>query len=382
MEQETSSRAGLAKTRWVWSSSRGPKDRPCPTERSPANSNLFFNRQIIRRRVTGDLTLPGRRPHFGPFHAFPAGSQYAFVAPDLSLAITGKILQTNQRTVDAMEIAGTVSPVDAPLLPVLRAQIQAFRYLGRGAPLPAELLAALDPPGASKKGKGPDSGSAASAMDASFSAKGSSRGPDPISPALMTEKVARSYINSRIAELESLPGSISMEPFSEDLSVLVAPRHLNGLAGSSAKIKTAIELKALRLLDKQKRLREEIARCLDPPALISTAIDRREHVFLGKRRPDDVRQPTTARGPAGSDRREKISQQDFIASITGYAREFKDAAASRREWFDKLGQQILKMHQVIEKEEAARVEMERSERLRALRENGGFGLLFVSLTGF
>lgn len=260
-------------------------------------------------------------------------------------------------------VGSAVADLPPELLPVLRAQILAFRLLSKGAPVPKPLLDALDP-AHRQGGKGKE--------NEGIVGSGLARVPlDLLETAQRTEKLVRARVNARVVELDAVPAAISAQPFGEDPAVMAAVASGGvdpSLATSSAKIQATIEVKALRLLEKQRRLREEVVRCLNPPSVLATAVDRRQFMYPGKHRPDDVRQPAFARFPGG-DRREKISQADFIASITQHSRELRDAGSARRDWFGRLGQQVLKMHAQIEKDEAARIEMDRSERLRALREN-------------
>ncbi|KAI9034495.1 SNF2 family N-terminal domain-containing protein [Hyaloraphidium curvatum] len=253
-------------------------------------------------------------------------------------------------------VRAPLPPLPAALLPAVRAQLAAFRLLRRGAPVPAGLLDSAAP-------APPTTADPFPALPARRA-----RAPPGLPP--RDADAARTRVAARVAELEALPAALSAAPFADDPALWVSRGPAPSLPpGSSAKMRAVIELKALRLLDRQRRLREEVARCMLPPGAAALA-DRRLHALPFRRKPADVRQPLVqSRGGPAGDRREKITQADFLASVCAHGREVREAAAGRRDWLGKLGAQVQKMHVQIEKDEAARIEMERSERLRALREN-------------
>ncbi|KAI9021184.1 SNF2 family N-terminal domain-containing protein [Hyaloraphidium curvatum] len=186
------------------------------------------------------------------------------------------------------------------------------------------------------------------------------------------ERFARARIINRIGELESLPGS---RP--EEHSEAEAGEAPEGGASGSAKprspanLKALIELKALRLLDKQKRLREDIVQGLTKATALATAVERSSYRRMKKHSIRDIRgtEKMERSQRVERERKEKLRQHEFIASITNHGKELLNAHRTRQVRQAKLNQIVSKLHTKIEKEELARLETLSKERLRALRED-------------
>ncbi len=187
------------------------------------------------------------------------------------------------------------------------------------------------------------------------------------------ERYVRARIQNRLGELENMPG----------LGVKVKRETVNGdgmdaedAAVAAAEpepvdVKAMIELKALRLLDKQKRLREEIVQGMAKASQLAAAVDRTAYRRFKKHSIRDIRgagrMEKTQR--VEREKKEKIRQHEFIAKILSHGRDLMAAHRAHETRQAKLGQAVLKLHAKIEKEELARMDTLTKERLKALRED-------------
>jgi ATP-dependent helicase STH1/SNF2 len=182
-------------------------------------------------------------------------------------------------------------------------------------------------------------------------------------------------IQQRIHELEDMPammGDGGLDRFQDDdakdgsagaenqLSALVAP-------STHGKLRALIELKSLRLLDKQREMRAMVAERLTHGALVP--INRAE--FRRTRRPTLKDARTTEalerKQRVERERRAKQKHVDQLNIICVHGRELVAANRAAQDRMLKLGRSVLAFHAHAEKEEQKRIERISKERLKALK---------------
>ncbi|KAI7907267.1 SNF2 family N-terminal domain-containing protein [Cokeromyces recurvatus] len=186
-------------------------------------------------------------------------------------------------------------------------------------------------------------------------------GLDPCS--IISERKRRmlNRIQHRIQELENLPSNLndSVNRLEEEI------RKPTG----TIKLKAIIELKALRLLNKQRQLREEIVAGLKRSTTLATSADRLAYRRMKKQSLREARMTEKIERQQRTDRehREKQKHLDYLQTICDHGRSLVAAQANWRSKQNKLGRAVLQYHQHIEKEEQKRAERISKERIRALK---------------
>jgi ATP-dependent helicase STH1/SNF2 len=175
------------------------------------------------------------------------------------------------------------------------------------------------------------------------------QGVDPLS--IMSERERRilGRIQYRIGELEKLPSNLNE----------------NG----SIKLKAIVELKALRLLGKQKQLREEIMSGMIKSTTLATSADRLAYRRMKKQSLREARMTEKIERQQRTDRehREKQKHLDYLQTICDHGRSLTNAQLIARQKQNKLGRAVISYHQHVEKEEQKRAERISKERIRALK---------------
>ncbi|TNY22936.1 SNF2-family ATP dependent chromatin remodeling factor snf21 [Rhodotorula diobovata] len=176
-------------------------------------------------------------------------------------------------------------------------------------------------------------------------------------------------IQQRRRELEELPANLSQT----DLSNLAVP----GETLASQKVRALVELKSLRLLERQRALREQVVSGLKPACSLALPLDRT--LFRRVRKPSlaDARAIETLERKQKLERERRAKQKhlDHLSDITEHGRHLVAAHAAHAAKFAKLGKALLKFHVDAEKEEQKRVERVSKERLKALRADDEEGYL-------
>ncbi|KAI8637639.1 SNF2 family N-terminal domain-containing protein [Parasitella parasitica] len=186
-------------------------------------------------------------------------------------------------------------------------------------------------------------------------------GADPYTIISERERRMLNLIQYRIAELEKLPSNLSdaAQALEQDI------RQQNG----SVKLKAIVELKALRLLGKQKQLREEIMAGMKRSTTLASSADRLAYRRMKKQSLREARMTEKIERQQRTDRehREKQKHLDYLQTICDHGRSLTAAQGNYRSKQTKLGRAVLQYHQHIEKEEQKRAERISKERIRALK---------------
>lgn len=179
-------------------------------------------------------------------------------------------------------------------------------------------------------------------------------GCDPYTVLSERERRILGRIQYRISELEKLPSNLNDQV-----------RYGNG----SIKLKAVVELKALRLLGKQKQLREEIMNGMIKSTTLASSADRLAYRRMKKQSLREARMTEKIERQQRTDRehREKQKHLDYLQTICDHGRGLTNAHTVHRQKQNKLGRAVIQYHQHIEKEEQKRAERISKERIRALK---------------
>jgi ATP-dependent helicase STH1/SNF2 len=145
---------------------------------------------------------------------------------------------------------------------------------------------------------------------------------------------------------------------------------MSELEGNHSKnINKTIELKALKLLGKQRHLREELVNGMAHATVLATSADRVAYRRIKKQSLREARIVERSERQQCMDReqREKQKHLDYMQNICNHGRDLHVFQKTHQENQIKLGRTILQYHQHIEKEEQRRTERISKERLRALK---------------
>ena len=198
----------------------------------------------------------------------------------------------------------------------------------------------------------------------------SPRGLDPYLIQEERERYVQGRMNWRQKELEDLVASGSSLNGAKSVPNLTAQvngKPLSGQQQSSAQIRAIIELRSLRLRDKQKLLREDTLRDTNAATrLPSERTDfRRMRTFTlrsAKETEDAEKRQRLER-----ERQSKDKHLQYVRGICDHGIALVETARRSTEKSKRLGLAVLRMHKDIEREEQKRLEKLAKERLKALK---------------
>ncbi|XP_053354357.1 transcription activator BRG1 isoform X1 [Clarias gariepinus] len=178
-------------------------------------------------------------------------------------------------------------------------------------------------------------------------------GLDPVEILQEREYRLEARITHRIQELENLPGS---------------------LAGD-LRTKATIELKALRLLNFQRQLRQEVVVCMRRDAALETALDAKAYKRSKRQslREARITEKLEKQQKIEQERKRRQKHQEYLNSILQHAKDFKEYHRSITGKIQKLTKAVATYHANTEREqkkENERIEKERMRRLMAEDEEG------------
>ncbi|XP_030921521.1 transcription activator BRG1, partial [Geospiza fortis] len=179
------------------------------------------------------------------------------------------------------------------------------------------------------------------------------RGLDPVEILQEREYRLQARIAHRIQELENLPGS---------------------LAGD-LRTKATIELKALRLLNFQRQLRQEVVVCMRRDTALETALNAKAYKRSKRQslREARITEKLEKQQKIEQERKRRQKHQEYLNSILQHAKDFKEYHRSVSGKIQKLTKAVATYHANTEREqkkENERIEKERMRRLMAEDEEG------------
>ncbi|KAL3062458.1 hypothetical protein OYC64_002293 [Pagothenia borchgrevinki] len=179
------------------------------------------------------------------------------------------------------------------------------------------------------------------------------QGLDPVGILQEREYRLQARIAHRIQELESLPGSL-------------APDLRN---------KATVELKALRLLNFQRQLRQDVVACMRRDTTLETALNSKAYRRSKRQTLREARMTEKLEKQQKLEQEKKRRQkhQEYLNSILQHAKDFKEYHRSISGKMQKVTRSIATWHTNTEREqkkETERIEKERMRRLMAEDEEG------------
>ncbi|QSL66664.1 hypothetical protein MERGE_001048 [Pneumocystis wakefieldiae] len=295
-------------------------------------------------------------------------------------------------------------------LVTLRNQILAFKLISRNLPVPANIQQALfvkkpadflgsnalgeaEKPGQIEdlKEKIQDSefidtvmresmamkGSRASGLSALFHQEALSRrilipssmpgGIDPKKISQERKQAIAHRMAKRISELENFPGTL------EDIYVTNTGKRNHNFENlnpsSRLKLKALIELKSLRLLEKQRILRDEIIYSMAQFNTLTASADRAVFRRMKKRSLKECRltEALERQHRTNKEQIQKQKQVNYLQGICSHGYDVIQRQKSLQAKIFKLGRSVLAYHSYIEKEESRRLERTAKQRLQALK---------------
>ncbi|KAH6917669.1 SNF2-family ATP dependent chromatin remodeling factor snf21 [Coprinopsis sp. MPI-PUGE-AT-0042] len=194
------------------------------------------------------------------------------------------------------------------------------------------------------------------------------------------ERFVEARIHQRIRELESLPSTIGDGDFGsfddnegkENASHPIDAENtfkslIHPPPTAHGKLRALIELKSLRVLDKQRAMRAQVAEHLAHGSMLP--INRLD--FRKTRKPTirDARltEQLERKQRADRERRAKHKHVEQLNIICAHGREVIAANRAAQDRMNRLGRMVLNFHAQTEKEEQKRIERLAKERLKALK---------------
>ncbi|KAF9179331.1 hypothetical protein BGZ51_006999 [Haplosporangium sp. Z 767] len=191
-------------------------------------------------------------------------------------------------------------------------------------------------------------------------------GIDPYALAQERDNRLKARVKYRMEELDNLPSNIASEALDPSAGLLDQE---NKIPPSGPKLKALIELKSLRLLERQKRLRAEILKGMSKATMLATSTDRAAYRRMKKQSLREARMTEKLERQQRQDRegREKQKHLDYLQNIVNHGRDMIQWHRTQQMKQNKLGRLVLQFHSHVEKEEAKRIERISKERLKALK---------------
>lgn len=192
------------------------------------------------------------------------------------------------------------------------------------------------------------------------------------------EQLISNKISSRIAELERLPSNLGT--FKHDELQLQSPDDLPEKA-DELKVKALVELKSLRLLTKQKSLRQSLLFSIGAKAHTTVDYLKTHPITLSAQRSLHIRPKIvtkqTARLAEELERQQELEKQRIeharhVQRIQNIVMRANDIIADKQEIVNKRHQfakSIAQLHSQIEKDEGKKLEKTAKQRLQALKSN-------------
>ena len=185
-------------------------------------------------------------------------------------------------------------------------------------------------------------------------------GIDPFTLLNERERHIQGRIAYRIQELEKEPSNLSNAPLSSSSGEF-----------TSLKIKALIELKSLKLVERQRKLRYDILNAKNQGSTLATTIDRTVYRKMKKPSIRDARATEKIERiqRAEREKREKQKSFDYLNAILTHGKEMMNYHRLTAAKSIKIGQAVLRFHSNTERDEQKRLARISQERIKALKEN-------------
>lgn len=313
---------------------------------------------------------------------------------------------------------GGTAPLSKEQLIMLRAQIGAFKHLSKGLPLPANMQQQIYGHHMAKKPQSTSDAVKAAAQVLDNATRASSVGGAVQEPRTLprlpdtfiepwsseafrdvnymshTQRKNRPYLATIMPQGVDIDAvQQSMQEMRKEREIILYNRltarkaeleKLNANIGSwdtsktdspedDGKVKLAlvIEQKKLNLLEKQRKLRREIAQQMIHADNLAMTANRTIYRRLKKQSMREARltEKLEKQQRDARETKEKKKHHEFIDAIRKHRTELQEAGMAQRQRLQKLGRTMITTHQNIEKEEQKRIERTAKQRLQALKAN-------------
>nr|QYV43157.1 Brahma [Colaphellus bowringi] len=303
--------------------------------------------------------------------------------------------------------AGTAnSALSALQMNQLRNQIMAYRCLARNQPVPHSILMGLQgkrsdgspqfptPPSSpfQPQGSGPPAGSDQPSAGGENTVDAPPNGPTgaaaqvPPNAANQQKGPGGPFVASKQNRLTTLPKPCGLDPVvllqerENRVAARIAARieqvsNLPTDMSDKLRIQAQIELRALRCLNFQRQLRTEILSCIRRDTTLETAVNIKAYKRTKRQGLREARatEKLEKQQKLEAERKKRQKNQEFLNSVLGHAKEFKEFHRQNQAKLAKINKAIINYHANAEREqkkEQERIEKERMRRLMAEDEEG------------
>ncbi|EJD54992.1 hypothetical protein AURDEDRAFT_147677 [Auricularia subglabra TFB-10046 SS5] len=192
-------------------------------------------------------------------------------------------------------------------------------------------------------------------------------GLDPHQVLAERNRFIEARIEQRIRELADMPSTMGEGGLEPPVPTGDEKPHPSNGISAHGKLRALIELKALRLRDKQRALRAALVERLGHTSVLP--VDRREFKRYRKPSARDTRstEGLERRQRQERERRAKQKHIDYLNVICTHGREMVLAGRAQAVKAQRIGKAVLRFHEQTEKEEQKRIERISKERLKALK---------------
>uniref|UniRef100_A0A8C0JFS9 SWI/SNF related BAF chromatin remodeling complex subunit ATPase 2 n=1 Tax=Chelonoidis abingdonii TaxID=106734 RepID=A0A8C0JFS9_CHEAB len=176
------------------------------------------------------------------------------------------------------------------------------------------------------------------------------QGLDPVEILQEREYRLQARIAHRIQELENLPGSLPPD----------------------LRTKATVELKALRLLNFQRQLRQEVVACMRRDTTLETALNSKAYKRSKRQTLREARmtEKLEKQQKIEQERKRRQKHQEYLNSILQHAKDFKEYHRSVAGKIQKLSKAVATWHANTEREQKKETERIEKERMRRLMVRG------------
>ncbi|KAI0296669.1 SNF2 family N-terminal domain-containing protein [Russula brevipes] len=194
------------------------------------------------------------------------------------------------------------------------------------------------------------------------------------------QRFVEARIQQRIRELESMPSTVGdggLEPIIDDESkenVVKSEHHkvvnldyVHPPTTAHGKLRAVIELKSLRVLDKQRALRAMVAERLTHGSLLPLNRSDFRRVRKPAIRDTHMTENLERKQRVDRERRAKQKHVEQLGIICAHGREVLAVNRAAQDRAIRLGKAVLSFHTLAEREEQKRIERISKERLKALK---------------
>ncbi|KAI9497938.1 SNF2 family N-terminal domain-containing protein [Zychaea mexicana] len=182
------------------------------------------------------------------------------------------------------------------------------------------------------------------------------------------ERLIDTRIKARMNQLGKLSGSM-MDKLSGSYSPSTTTTTTTDATRRRTSLQTLIELKSLRLLSKQKQMRQELVQGISKSSTLAAMMDRSTYRRLKRQSLREARMVEKLERQQRIDLENKKKQRhlDQLQLICDHGRNLISTQRTWQSKQSKLGRAVIQYHQHVEREEQKRIERISKERMRALR---------------